>query len=80
MYSITEYQYQQLRNRYPNDEVIRDEIPRQSLKGEAQPQADNTAMRKLLCDIKNIATTNKYLPADAVSICDKVDAVLAQLS
>jgi hypothetical protein len=29
MHDITEYQYQQLRNRYPNDEVLRDEINKQ---------------------------------------------------
>lgn len=31
MYVITEYQYQQLRNRYPEDEVIRQEIGNQLL-------------------------------------------------
>jgi hypothetical protein len=39
----------------------------------------NSAILKLLCDIKSIATTNNYLQVDALSICDKVDAIIAQL-
>ena len=42
MYIVTEYQYQQLRNSCK--EAFVDEIGRQPLKEEAQPQADNSAM------------------------------------
>lgn len=41
MYVVTEYQYQQLRCRYPEDEVIRQEIGNQTL-SDHEEEADQT--------------------------------------
>jgi len=46
---------------------------------EGPQPAPNTAMLKLLCDIKSIASTNNFLLSDQLSICDKVNEGIALL-
>ena len=66
MYTVTEYQYQQLRNRYPSDEVVL-EVGRQPQNTKELDTMPNTGSPKLPCftDWSVFAASQGMSPAQA---------------